>query len=498
MRLRSTRAKFFITAAGLAFIFLMGMGAERIITRAERSGTSDSIFPRANAQGLATDDIPMVLEKAVPAVVNISSKRVTQVSRQRNPLFDDPFFRRFFGDGYSNVPRERVERSLGSGVIVTEDGYILTNNHLVRDATEVEVVMPPPDHRTFNAKVVGTDARTDVAVLKVDARGLPFIKFGNVAELRLGQTVLAIGYPFQVGQTVTMGIVSGLSKAVNERMVDVDLIQTDAAINPGNSGGALINTKGDLIGINNMIISNTGSYAGLGFAIPIDIAQGVMEDIVKHGRVIRGYVGIRMDDLTPDKAEFFGVKRGEGVIVTGVEKDSPASKAGIMVNDIVTSANGKEVKNMGELRRSISAVHPGEKVELAIMRGGKSVRATVTAARRPDEPGETVQAPEEEKGSPELALLMGVGLTDLIDEYRQRLELPDDINGVLVTEVESGTPAEEAGLGRGDVIVAFNLKPVANLAAFKALVKGMKADKFMLTVYRGGAQGGQTNIVIKG
>lgn len=494
MELRSTRAKFVLTIAGLAFIFLMGMGAERIITRAERSGSGDSIIPEASAQGVVADDIPSIVERTVPAVVNISSKRVTQVSRQANPLFDDPFFRRFFGDGYSNVPRERVERFLGSGVIVTEDGYILTNNHLVQNATEVEVVMPPPDNRTLDAKVVGTDARTDVAVLKVDAKGLPFIKFGDVGELRLGQTVLAIGYPFQVGQTVTMGIVSGLAKAVNERMVDVDLIQTDAAINPGNSGGALINTKGELIGINNMIISNTGSYAGLGFAIPIDVAQGVMEDIVKHGKVIRGYVGIRMDDLTPDKAEFFDVKRGEGVIVTAVEKGSPASKAGLQTNDIITSVNGKEVKNMGELRRSISAIHPGEKAEFQILRGGKSTSATVTVARRPDEPEEAAQAPEEEKGSPELALLTGVALTDLNDEFRQRLELPDDLKGVLVTEVEPNTPAEEAGLDRGDVIVAFNLKPVENLASFKSIIKGMKADKFMLTVHRGGAQ---TNIVIK-
>ncbi|MFA4947132.1 MAG: Do family serine endopeptidase [Candidatus Krumholzibacteriia bacterium] len=489
MKLRSTRAKFLLTIAGLAFIFLMGMGAERIITRAERSGTSDSIFPQANAQSQAADeDIPTIVERAVPAVVNISSKRVTNVSSSGNPMLQDPFFRKFFG-----VPQERVERFLGSGVIVTEDGYILTNNHLVSGANEVEVVLPPPDNRKFSAKVVGTDQTTDVAVLKVEAKNLPTIKFGDAAALRLGQTVLAIGYPFQVGQTVTMGIVSGLSKAVAERQVDVELIQTDAAINPGNSGGALINTRGELVGINNLIISNTGSYAGLGFAIPIDVAQGVMDDIIKHGRVIHGYLGIRMDDLTPDKAEFFGIEKGEGVIITAVEKGSPAMKAGVKVNDIVTAVNGKEVKNLGELRRNVSAIHPGEKAELQLLRDGKGMSVEVAVDKRPDESAAAVK-PEEEKATPELALLMGIGLADLSDEYRRELELPDDVKGVLVTEVEGGSPAEEAGLSRGDVIVKFNLKPVGNLAAFKGLVKGMKGDKFMLTVYRGGAY---LNIVIK-
>jgi serine protease Do len=489
MKARSIRAKFLLTIAGLAFIFLMGMGAERIITRAERSGASDSIFPEASAQALAADeDITTIVERAVPAVVYISTKAEQDMSRSGNPFFQDPRYRRYFG-----IPDKQVQQRLGSGVIVTEDGYILTNNHLVEAANKVEVILPPPDGRKLSAKVVGTDKTTDIAVLKVEAKNLPFINLGHSSELRLGQTVLAIGYPFQVGQTVTMGIVSGLSKAVNERQVDVELIQTDAAINPGNSGGALINTRGELVGINNMIVSNTGEFAGIGFAVPIDVAKSIMDDIIAHGAVVRGYLGIAMDDLTLDKAEFFGVKQKEGVIITRIEKGSPASKAGIRVNDIVTAVNGKDVKNLGELRRNVSTLHPGEKAALAILREGKGMDIAVTVAKRE---GETAPGakPEEEKGTPELALLMGVGLADLNEEYRQGLELPDDVGGVLVTEVEAGSPAEEAGLGRGDVIVKFNLKPVGDLAAFKGLVKGMKGDKFMLTVYRGGAY---LNLVIK-
>ena len=490
MKFRSARARFLLTIAGLAFIFLMGMGAERIITRAERSGASDSIFPEASAQSLAAgEDIPTIVEQAVPAVVYISTKSEQDMSQSGNPYFRDPRYRRYFG-----IPDKQVQERLGSGVIVTGDGYILTNNHLVEGASDVKVYLPPPDNRKFTAKIVGTDKTTDIAVLKVEAKDLPVLKLGHSSELRLGQTVLAIGFPFQVGQTVTMGIVSGLAKTAAEREgVDVELIQTDAAINPGNSGGALINTRGELVGINNMIVSNAGDFAGIGFAIPIDVAKTIMDDIVAHGSVVRGYMGIAMDDLTSDKAQFFGTKQGEGVIITKIEKGSPASKAGLQVNDIVTSVNGKNVKNLGELRRNVSTLHPGDKAELAILRDGKSMTATVTVAKRP---GETAPGakPEEEKGTPELALLMGVGLTDLNDEYRQELQLPNEVGGVLVTEVEAGSPAEEAGLGRRDVIVKFNLKPVESLAAFKGLVKGMKGDKFMLTVYRGGAY---LNIVIK-
>ncbi|MGD1047949.1 MAG: Do family serine endopeptidase [Candidatus Krumholzibacteriaceae bacterium] len=487
MRPRSGHSRFLFLIVGLAFIFLLGMGAERVITPAE-GPLSNSFFPQANAQGQPPGtDIPSIVEKAVPAVVNIFTKTVTDMT-QGNPWLQDPNFRRFFG-----IPREQVQNVSGSGVIVSEDGYILTNNHLVRDAKDVYVVLPPPDSRKFTAKIVGTDTTTDVAVLKIEAKNLPVLKLGRSAELRLGETVVAIGYPFQVGQTVTMGIVSGLSKAVPERDMNVELIQTDAAINPGNSGGALINTRGELVGINNMIYSNTGSFAGIGFAVPIDVAKAIMDDIVAHGRFVRGYLGIQMDKLTSDKAEFFGVKQREGVIITKVENGSPASKAGIQADDIVTSMNGKYVKDPGELWRDVSMLHPGDKAAFGILRGGNSTVVTATVGKRPGEkaPGEKN---EEEKGKPELALLAGVGLTDLNEEYRQKLQLPDEISGILVTEVDNGSPADEAGLGSGDVIIKFNRKPVANLAGFKALVKGMKGDKFMLTIYRGG---GIANIVLQ-
>jgi len=489
MKFRGGHAKWFVSIAVIAGIFLLGMGAERIITRAERSASSDSIImPQAMAaEGQAAGaDIPTVVERAVPSVVNITSKKVTQVRQQAPPFFQDPFFRQFFG----NIPREQVERFLGSGAIVTEDGYILTNNHLVGGADEVTVTLL--DKREFTAKVVGSDKRTDVAVLKIDAENLPTIQLGKSSELRLGQTVLAIGYPFGVGQTVTMGIISGLAKPIAAE-VDVDFIQTDAAINPGNSGGALINTSGELIGINTLIVSNTGSYAGLGFAIPIDQARSIMDDIIDHGKVVRGYLGISMDNLTPEKAEFFGLKKGEGVIVTEVATGSPAAKAGLKGNDIVVAANGTPVKNMTELRRLVGSMHPGDKAELECIRDGKSLTFSARVTARPDEAAAEATEPDE-KVTPELALLNGVGLEDLSSYYRSELDLPADVSGVIVTEVDPNSPAADEGLGRGDIIVQVNLKPVRNIREFNAQVKNIKGDKVMFTVYRGGAL---ANIVLK-
>jgi len=485
----SGRAKWYMSIAIIAGIFLLGMGAERIITRAEREASSDSIImPQALAQERVGDgDIPTVVEQAVPAIVNIASKKVTQVSQQVPPMFQDPFFRQFFG----NIPREQVERFLGSGAIVTEDGYILTNNHLVREADEVNVTLR--DKREFTARVVGTDSRTDVAVLKIDAKGLPTIRFGKSSELRLGQTVLAIGYPFGVGETVTMGIISGLAKPIAAQ-VDVDFIQTDAAINPGNSGGALINTDGELVGINTLIVSNTGSYAGLGFAIPIDQARSIMDDIIEHGKVVRGYLGISMDNLTPDKAEFFGLKNGEGVIVTEVAKGSPAAKAGLRANDVIVAVNGTGVKTMTELRRLVGSLHPGDKAEIACIRDGKDMSFTARVTTRPDETAGGEETKPDEQAKAELALLNGVGIEDLNDYYRQRLELPADVSGVIVTEIDSNSPAADEGLGQGDVIVQVNLKPIRNLREFNAQLKNVKGDKVMLTVYRGGAL---MNIVLK-
>jgi len=489
MKFRSGRSKLLLAISGLAFIFLLGMGAERIIKRAEERAASDSMFPQAAAQTWAPgEDIPTIVEHAVPAVVSIMSKQV--VATQLPPIAQDPFFRQFFG----NVPREQVRRFLGSGVIVTADGYLLTNYHLVRGADEVMVTLT--DKREFNAKVVGVDTRTEVAVLKIDEENLPTVAFGRSSDLRLGQTVLAIGYPFSVGQTVTMGIVSGLAKQLGDVGVNLDVgfIQTDAAINPGNSGGALINTNGELIGINTLIVSNTGSYAGLGFAIPIDLARAIMNDIIQHGKVVRGYLGIGMDELTPEKAEFFGLEDAQGVIVTTVAKGSPAMKAGIKVNDVIVAINGANIKNMNDLRMTIQSLEAGSSADIGIMRDGRRLGVTAVIAKLNE--GATAESEKQPggKATPQLALLNGVGLEELDDDYRGQLQLPGDLEGVIVTEIDENSPAGDAGLARGDVIVQVNLKTVEGMADFNARIKNFRGNKLMLTVFRRGAY---VNIVLK-
>ncbi len=502
MELKSSRAKAVVGVIGIAVIFLLGMGAERIIHRAERSGLGDSLVPTAFAQGqFNVGDIPSIVEGAVPAVVNIQTKKITRVSQQVPPMFQDPFFRQFFGDEFQrrfNVPQERVQRSLGSGVIVSPDGYILTNNHLVGNVDEVLVILP--DDREFTARVLWSDARTEVALLKIDAKGLPVIRFGDSTKLRLGETVIAIGYPFGIGQTVTQGIVSGLAKPVAEGSgVFVDFIQTDAAINPGNSGGALINTRGELVGINTLIVSTTGSYAGLGFAIPVNLAKEIMDDIIEHGRVIRGYLGVDMDNLTADKAEFFGMKKGEGVIITYVVGDSPAEKAGLKLDDVVTAVNGEPVKNMNDLRRIVAAIKPGEKAVLDVVRGGRTMNVTATVTSRPEE-AQAARAEEEtgeERGAPvkpELALLNGLALEELNRYYRSQLRIPSDVEGVIITEVDPTSPAADQGIRQGDVITAVNREPAKNLREFNARVKEIKENKILLTLWR---DGGREYVVLK-
>ena len=486
-------SKFFLAVFVIATIFLIGMGTERILTRAERSSLIDTMVPAAAAQEQpAGTDIPSVVERDVPAVVRIDVKKVVQVSQRQMPsIFNDPFFRQFFGQGFSPrsfAPREDVERFRGSGVIISDDGYILTNNHVVtfqgQAMDEVEVTLPPPDNRKFSAKIVGTDPRTEVAVLKISAKDLPVIKLGTSSGLRLGQTVLAIGYPFTVGITVTEGIVSGLAKQVAAGQgVYIDFIQTDAAINPGNSGGALINTRGELIGINTLIVSNTGSYAGLGFAIPVDEARSVMDDIIKHGSIIHGYLGVEPDPVTEDNAEFFGLKEPKGVVVTQVQKGSPAMKAGVQDNDVITAINGKDIKDVLDLYRVIGSMHPGDKVALDVVRGGKELELNAALGKNPqDAPVKAKQAAGKVK--PELALLNGVGLEDLNDDYRAQLSLPNEIQGVVATDLDPNSPAADAGLQVGDVITQVDLKPVTNLDDFNAVIKGVKKDKLLLTVVR--------------
>ena len=427
----------------------------------------------------ALDD---VAEAAGPAVVNIST--TTTITMEQSPfgeMFNDPLFRRFFGDGNGRPGPKRKHKSsaLGSGVIVSENGYILTNNHVVQDADEIKIVLS--DKREFKGKIVGSDPKTDLAVVKIDAKDLPTIQIGSSSKLKTGDVVLAIGNPFGLNQTITMGIVSAVGRS-NVGIADYeDFIQTDAAINPGNSGGALVNTSGQLVGINTAIFSTSGGYMGIGFAIPMDMAKTVMDSIIKTGKVTRGWLGVSIQNITPDLAKSLGIKDTSGALVSGVMKNSPAEKAGIKRGDIITELDGKTVEDSRILRNMVADNAPGKTVTVTVMRKDKKELLKVTL-------GEFQDTKVAKKADFDFDnLLKDVVVQDLTPDLRERLNIPADITGVVVAQVAQDNPALNA-LQQGDVIMELERKPVANVKEYSEIVSKIGAkDGVLLLIYRDGA-----------
>lgn len=319
------------------------------------------------------------VDLAAPAVVNIYTTKL--ITERANPLFNDPFFRYFFGDQLA--PRQRLESSLGSGVIVSDNGYILTNNHVVEGADEIQVALR--DGHSAEATIVGTDPESDLAVLKVNLEKLPAITIGQSDEARVGDVVLAIGNPFGVGQTVTMGIISAMGRNTVGINTYENFIQTDAAINPGNSGGALINPYGQLIGINTAIFSKSGGYQGIGFAIPGKFAIEVMQQLIQHGRVIRGWLGIEVQDITPALAESFHLQNTQGVIVAGILRNGPAAQAGLRPGDVIKKINDNEINDTKQVMNNIANIKPDAKIKIDIMRQGKAITLEGTVGQRPEQ-----------------------------------------------------------------------------------------------------------------
>jgi len=439
------------------------------------SGPGDLATPvQARALDVENEQLPDIIERVIPAVVNISSKRIVK----QNPMASDPFFRDFFRRFFRD--RERVQRNLGSGVIVNSEGYILTSNHLVNQAEEIKVTLP--DKREFDAEVIGTDSQSDVAVIKIEGDDLPVLETGDSDDLRLGETVIAVGYPFGVGQTVTKGIVSALGRSL--KLVDYeDFIQTDAAINPGNSGGALINIKGELIGINTAIVSRSGGSQGIGFAIPINLATSIMESITEHGYVIRGYLGVFLypQDITPGMAEVFGMESTRGALISEVSEDTPADRAGLKSGDVVVRFNGVGVEDSDDLRTMVADVTPGTEVEIEIIRDGEHKELEVEIGERPESEGEIRE--ESPEGS---TLFLGVALRNLNDYLRNRLDIPQNIRGVVVTDVSGGSPAAEAGLKEGDVILEINRQRVENINDMRDVLDSMEEKSAVVRIFRQG------------
>ncbi|MDP6376087.1 MAG: DegQ family serine endoprotease [Pseudomonadales bacterium] len=448
----------------LKFLLWLGLGVTNL---------ANAALPVRMADGEPLPTLAPMLEKVRPGVVNIATYTTVRV---RNPLLEDPFFRRFF-----NVPdsqRYRRTTSAGSGVVVDAgEGYILTNNHVVERADDIEITLS--DGRTISAQLVGSDPQVDLAVLKVDGRDLTEVAFGDSEALRVGDFVVAIGNPFGLNQTVTSGIISALGRSGLGIEGYEDFIQTDASINPGNSGGALVDLAGNLVGINTAIFAPSGGNVGIGFAIPANMARSIMQQLIEHGEVRRGYLGIEVQNLTPDLAEAFGVGRKEGVVISDVVPDSPAERAGLRSGDVITRMNAREIVRIGDFHSQAAVTFVGEEIAVKVMREGRARDFEI----------EVGDGLENVRGGRIDNRLAGTELQNFRDSREGSIG-----DGVLVTDVDRDSGAWRDGLRPGDLIVGANRRGVRNIVDLRENVR-LATRGVLLRVYRNGRFG---NVQLRG
>ena len=477
-----------ITIALILLVGLAGFGIARASQKLLSPGLHASLKLADPAEGPSRTGFAPVVKGVLPDVVNISTSKVVRASDQFSGSEEmPPFFQQFFGQQFpgmnpeNGMPRHREQRedSLGSGVIVSPEGYILTNNHVVDGATDVRVTLS--DKRQLKAKVIGADPKTDIAVLKVEGSNFPMITIGDSSKVEVGDYALAIGDPFGVGQTVTMGIVSAMNRG-NLGIEDYeDFIQTDAPINPGNSGGALVNDRGELIGINTAILSHgSGGNEGIGFAVPINLARQVMNQILDHGKVNRAYLGIMIQDVTPSIAKAMGLNDMKGVLVGDVSPSGPAQKSGIQRGDVILEVNGKPVQDSRALRMTISMMNPDATVKLKLLRNGNQSDTTVKLGEMPASKEEAKSEEGTSKGA-----LEGVRLENLDTDTARQLGLPASATGVVVAEISPSSPVVSSGLRRGDVIQEVNHQAVKTVAQLDEAISKAGANALLLVNRRG-------------
>jgi serine protease Do len=473
--------------AVLALGFVLGAAGLGLAHSTEKS---NGVNPPATLKLASPNEGPSkssyapLIKEVLPSVVNISSSKVVHNRMSSEEMPADPFFRQFFGqdgEGHFNMPRDSREKALGSGVIVSPEGYILTNNHVVDGATDVQVTLG--DKREFKARIVGTDPKTDIAVLKIDAKDLSPITIGDSSKVQVGDVALAIGDPFGVGQTVTKGIISATGRGGLGIEDYEDFIQTDAPINPGNSGGALIDDRGELVGINTAIISHgSGGSQGIGFAIPSDLARNVMDEILKTGHVTRAYLGIYPQDVTPAMARAFGEKQIEGIVIGDVSPDGPAKAAGLQRGDIVLEVNGKPVSDSNQLRMSVSMMQPGTEIHIKYLRDGSEHTATIKLAEMPAESAKADTGDDNSGGS---KALEGVDVSNLNNSIARELGISSSTKGVVVTDIDPASKMADSGLQKGDVIQEVDHQPVSNVSEFQSAVRKAGSSPLLLVSREG-------------
>ena len=479
--------------ASMLVIGLIGSAATYEFVHPEKADAATAAPPAA-AMDPETVSALLTLDKAMenlsahvtPAVVNVT---VTSRSKMRATA-DDSEMQRFFGQFFGpqgprqfRQPHEQVQHVGGSGVVISPDGYIVTNNHVVEGATDIRVTTS--DRRVLAAKLIGTDPLTDLAVIKVNTSNMASIPWGDSKALKPGQTVLAFGNPFGMRFSVTRGIVSAVNRTNpfnDDARKPGQFIQTDAAINEGNSGGPLVDVRGEVIGINTFLISPTGGFAGMGFAIPSQIAKPTVDTLIRDGKVEHAYVGIGITDVTPENAKFFHMSEASGAVVSQVEPNSPASRAGLQVGDVITKVNGNAVDSAGQLQVAVGEQRPGTKVDLTVLRDGKSLSVPVTVESLDKKSANDTASETPRKGR------WGVGISDLTPDAQQQLQVPSNVKGAMVGNVEPGSPADNAGLSEGDVIVQVNRKNTPTAADVKDALSKVPAgqDALLLVWSHGG------------
>jgi serine protease Do len=430
--------------------------------------------------------------RVTPAVVNVTvaSKKKAQAGDDGMPdmqqffgPFGNPFGQQFGRQfRFHMEPQNRMEHGLGSGVIISPDGYIVTNTHVIDGAVDIRVIMS--NREVLPAKLVGADPLTDLAVIKVNGSNLPSVPWGNSSDLKPGQTVLAFGNPYGFRFTVTRGIISALNRPnpdATDRRKPGEFIQTDAAINPGNSGGALVDARGELIGINTFLVSDSGSFSGMGFAIPSQIAEPTVNALIRYGKVSHGFIGIQISDVTPDNAKFFDLSKAQGALVSDVQSDSPGAKAGLKTGDVITELDGKPVTDAGQLQVVVGERRPGDTVHLEVLRNGKAMSIPVTLENLNNSNAIEKAGTEEGKGR------WGLNLGDLSQQDREQMQAPANIHGAIVNDVRPGSPADNAGLRRGDVITEVDRRPVKSAdEAAQALSNVRKGQDALVLVWSNG------------